>query len=84
MNWDVCHPQTDMFVWARRPKPFQAMGSMEFAMRLMRAANVAATPGIGFGEEGEGYLGLALVENEHRLRQAVRRMQRALPGMMAP
>lgn len=83
MNWDVRHPRAGMFVWARLPEPYQAMGSMEFAMRLMKTANVAVAPGIGFGEEGEGYLRLALVENEHRLRQAVRQMRRALPGMLA-
>lgn len=84
MDWDVSHPQAGMFVWARRPEPCQAMESMEFTLRLMKATNVAVAPGIGFGEEGEGYWRLALVENEHRLRQAVRQMRRALPGMMAP
>jgi aspartate/methionine/tyrosine aminotransferase len=51
----------------------------EFAMQLMQEANVAVAPGIGFGEEGENYLRLAMVENEHRIRQAIRQMRRALP-----
>jgi alanine-synthesizing transaminase len=67
-----------MFVWARIPEPFAKWGSMEFGIRLMEEANVAVAPGIGFGEEGEGYLRLALVENEHRIRQALRQMGKAL------
>ena len=68
-----------MFAWVRLPEPFDKMGSMEFAMQLMKEANVAVAPGIGFGEEGENYLRLAMVENEHRIRQAIRQMRRALP-----
>ncbi len=82
MGWDVARPQAGMFVWARLPALFREMGSMAFALRLMETANVAVAPGIGFGEEGEGYLRLALVENEHRLRQAIRQMRRALPGII--
>ena len=63
-----------MFVWAKIPAPHDEMGSMAFAIKLMEEANVAVAPGIGFGEEGEGYLRLALVENEHRLRQALRQI----------
>ncbi len=79
MGWPVVKPKAGMFVWAGLPEPFNRMGSMDFAMELMQRANVAAAPGIGFGEEGEGFLRLALVENEHRLRQALRQMRRALP-----
>ena len=68
-----------MFAWVRLPEPFCKLGSMEFAMQLMQEANVAVAPGIGFGEEGENYLRLAMVENEHRIRQALRQMRRALP-----
>jgi len=57
------------------------MGSMEFAVQMMNRANVALAPGIGFGEEGEGYVRIALVENEHRIRQAVRQMRRAMQEM---
>jgi len=68
-----------MFIWVKMPDPFEKMGSMQFALQLMQEANVAVAPGIGFGEEGENYLRLALVENEHRIRQALRQMRRALP-----
>ena len=79
MGWPINRPGAGMFVWAKLPAPFDRMGSMEFALRLMAEGNVAVAPGIGFGEEGEGYLRLALVENEHRIRQALRQMRRALP-----
>ena len=74
LGWDVTEPKAGMFVWAKIPEPFARMGSMPFSLELMEEANVAVSPGIGFGEEGEGYLRLALVENEHRLRQAVRQI----------
>ena len=83
MGWPIVKPKAGMFVWAGLPAPFSAMGSMEFAMKLMQQANVAVAPGIGFGEEGEGFLRLALVENEHRLRQALRQIRRALPEIEA-
>jgi alanine-synthesizing transaminase len=70
-----------MFVWAKIPEPFSKMGSMEFAIQLMNKGNVAVAPGTGFSEEGEGYLRLALVENEERLRQAVRQMKKAMDQM---
>jgi alanine-synthesizing transaminase len=79
MGWDINRPKAGMFVWAKLPAPFDRLGSMEFALRLMAEGNVAVAPGIGFGEEGEGYLRLALVENEHRIRQALRQIRRALP-----
>ncbi len=79
MGWPVEIPKAGMFVWVRLPSPFDRMGSMKFALDLMEKAKVAVAPGIGFGEEGEGYLRLALVENEHRIRQAIRQMRRALP-----
>ncbi len=74
LGWPMTVPKAGMFVWAGIPQPFDKMGSMEFAMRLLEHANVAVAPGIGFGEEGEGYVRLALVENEHRIRQAVRQI----------
>jgi alanine-synthesizing transaminase len=79
MGWPVEKPKAGMFVWVRLPQPFEKMGSMQFALQPMQEANVAVAPGIGFGEEGENYLRLALVENEHRIRQALRQMRRALP-----
>ncbi|HXK60050.1 MAG TPA: aminotransferase class I/II-fold pyridoxal phosphate-dependent enzyme [Acidobacteriota bacterium] len=77
LGWQVDKPRGGMFVWARIPEEFQSMGSMKFAMELIEKAQVAVAPGIGFGQEGEGFLRLALVENEHRLRQAVRQIKRA-------
>lgn len=70
-------PRAGMFVWARMPEPFLAMGSMEFARRLMEDAEVAVAPGLGFGPEGEGYVRLALIENTQRIQQAIRQMKRA-------
>ena len=70
-----------MFVWVQIPEPFVKMGSLDFCVEMMKRANVAMSPGIGFGEEGEGYLRLALVENEHRIRQALRQMKRAMSEM---
>jgi alanine-synthesizing transaminase len=67
-----------MFVWAKIPEPWSAMGSIDFAMKLLDEGGVAASPGRGFGEEGEGFLRLAIVENSQRLRQAVRQIDRCL------
>ncbi len=78
IGWPVAEPNAGMFVWAKIPGPFDRMGSMAFALKLMEEANVAVAPGIGFGDEGEGYLRLALVENEHRIRQALRQIGRFL------
>ena len=82
MGWEVTPPKAGMFVWVKIPEPYSRMGSMEFSIQMMRHANVAMAPGIGFGQEGEGYLRLALVENEHRIRQALRQMKRALPDIL--
>ena len=78
MDWPITKPKAGMFVWAKIPAPFDRMGSLEFSVQMMKRANVALAPGIGFGEEGEGYLRIALVENEHRIRQALRQMKRAM------
>ncbi|MBI4590463.1 MAG: alanine transaminase [Candidatus Rokubacteria bacterium] len=71
-GWAIPKPKGTMFVWARIPEPFRAMGSLEFAKLLIQDAKVAVSPGIGFGEYGEGYVRFALVENEQRIRQALR------------
>src|SRR3974390_1372646 len=72
-------PRASMFVWTRCPEEWrQRLGSIDFAMKLLEEAEVAVSPGRGFGEAGEGFLRLALVENEHRLRQAVRQIARCL------
>jgi alanine-synthesizing transaminase len=61
-----------MFVWAKIPEAFVGMGSLEFSKLLLKEAKVAVSPGIGFGDTGEGHVRFALVENEHRINQAVR------------
>jgi alanine-synthesizing transaminase len=84
IGWEVETPKASMFVWARYPDEWrQKLGSIDFAMKLLEEAEVAVSPGRGFGEAGEGYLRLALVENEHRLRQAVRQIGRCLRGEKA-
>ncbi len=79
MGWELNKPRAGMFVWVKLPDHLARMGSMDFTLQLIQKANVAVAPGVGFGEEGEGYLRMALVENEHRIRQALRQMKRALP-----
>lgn len=71
-QWKIEKPLATMFVWARIPEPLRQLGSLEFAKRLMTDAKVAVSPGLGFGEAGEGFVRFALVENRHRIRQAVR------------
>lgn len=78
-GWQVETPRAGMFVWAKYPEPWASqMSSVDFAMKLLEEANVAASPGTGFGPAGEGFLRMALVENENRLRQAIRQMGRVL------
>jgi len=77
IGWEMEKPKASMFVWAKMPKAFEHMGSIDFALWLMENAEVAVSPGRGFGDYGEGYLRLALVENEQRLKQAVRQIDRA-------
>jgi len=71
-GWSMEKPRATMFVWAKIPEPFVGMGSLEFSKLLLKEAKVAVSPGIGFGDTGEGYVRFALVENEHRINQAVR------------
>jgi alanine-synthesizing transaminase len=77
-GWHIEPPKATMFVWAEIPEPFKKMGSIEFAKFLLKEAKVAVSPGIGFGDAGEGFVRFALVENEHRIRQATRGIKRAL------
>jgi alanine-synthesizing transaminase len=76
IGWSVQKPRGTMFVWAKIPEPYQAMGSLEFATHVLKEAKVAVSPGIGFGEGGDQYVRFALVENEHRTRQALRGLRR--------
>ena len=77
-GWDIPVPEASMFAWAPIPEAFRHLGSMEFAKRLLTQAHVAVAPGVGFGEEGEGFVRIALVENEQRLRQAARGVKKML------
>ena len=78
IGWKMQKPKATMFVWAPIPDRFQHLSSMEFAMKLLDEAEVCVSPGEGFGQNGEGYVRIALVENEDRIRQAVRQVRRAL------
>ncbi|MEE8484376.1 MAG: aminotransferase class I/II-fold pyridoxal phosphate-dependent enzyme, partial [Nitrospinota bacterium] len=78
VGWEIEKPKATMFVWARIPEQFRQMGSMDFGKMLLEKAKVAVSPGIGFGREGDEYVRFALVENEHRTRQAVRGIKGAL------
>ncbi len=71
-GWMVANPRASMYIWARIPEPYAKRGSLEFAKKLLKEAKVAVSPGIGFGDYGDEYVRIALIENEHRLRQAVR------------
>jgi alanine-synthesizing transaminase len=77
-GWSFPKPRGTMFVWAPIPEPFKDLGSLEFARLLAREARVATSPGIGFGPDGDGFVRFALVENEHRIGQAVRGIRRLL------
>jgi alanine-synthesizing transaminase len=78
IGWDITPPRASMFVWAKIPEPWAKMGSLDFAMKLLAEGDVVVSPGAGFGPAGEGFLRLALVENENRIRQAVRNIGRCL------
>ncbi len=77
-GWPIEAPDASMFVWAQIPEKFRDAGSLEFSKQLLVHAKVAVAPGLGFGEYGEGYVRIALVENEHRIRQAARNIKRFL------
>jgi alanine-synthesizing transaminase len=77
-GWDIPPPSASMFAWAPLPPALKAMGSLEFSKQLLTQAQVAVAPGVGYGENGEGYVRIAMVENEQRLRQAARNIKRYL------
>lgn len=77
-GWKVERPNASMFVWAQMPEEMRPIGSLEFAKRLVQEAKVAVSPGIGFGDAGEGFVRFALIENEERIRQAVRGIRNVL------
>ena len=78
IGWEIEKPKGTMFVWAPIPEPYADMGSLEFSAFLVKEARVAASPGVGFGQGGEGHVRFALIENEHRIGQAVRNLRKAL------
>jgi alanine-synthesizing transaminase len=80
-GWDIPAPPASMFAWAPLPPSLKAMGSLEFSKQLLTEAQVAVAPGVGYGENGEGYVRIAMVENEQRLRQAARNVKRYLQSL---
>ncbi|MCG3110933.1 MAG: alanine transaminase [Candidatus Manganitrophus sp.] len=80
IGWKIEKPKATMFVWAQIPEPFRQMGSLEFSKLLLTEAKVAVAPGIGFGEYGDDHVRFALVENEHRTRQAIQGIKKVLKG----
>ena len=79
-GWPVQKPRGTMFVWAPIPEQFRSMGSIEFSKKVLMEAKVAVSPGIGFGEYGDQHVRFALIENEHRTRQAIRGIRGMLRG----
>jgi len=75
IGWDMSLPSGTMFVWAKLPKKFKNIGSLEFSKLLLKYGRVAVAPGLGFGSKGEGYVRIGLVENEHRIRQAIKNVK---------
>jgi alanine-synthesizing transaminase len=82
-GWEVDPPKGTMFVWAAIPEQMAGLGSLECALALARGAEVAVSPGIGFGPGGDGHVRFALVENEQRIGQATRSIRRLLQGQSA-
>jgi alanine-synthesizing transaminase len=72
IGWMVENPKASMYIWAKIPDTYEKMGSIEFTKRLLQEAKIAVSPGVGFGEYGDDHVRIALIENEHRLRQALR------------
>lgn len=77
-GWDIPAPPASMFAWARLPEQYKDVSSMQFSRMLIEEAGVAVAPGSGFGEYGEGYVRIGLVENEHRIGQAARNVKKFL------
>jgi alanine-synthesizing transaminase len=78
IGWDIPKPQGTMFVWAPIPEPYREMGSLEFASYLVQECEVATSPGIGFGHDGDDFVRFALIENEQRVGQAIRNLRKGL------
>jgi alanine-synthesizing transaminase len=80
-GWDIPPPRASMFAWAPLPPALAHLGSLEFSKQMLTHAKVAVAPGVGYGEDGEGFVRIAMVENEHRLRQAARNVKAYLKSM---
>jgi alanine-synthesizing transaminase len=80
-GWEIPPPRASMFAWAPLPPALAHLGSLEFSKQLLTEAGVAVAPGVGYGEDGEGFVRIALVENEQRLRQAARNIRKYLQSM---
>ena len=74
-GWEIPSPDATMFAWAPIPEKFRPLGSLEFSKVLLKEADISVAPGIGFGEYGENFVRIGLVENEHRIRQAARNIK---------
>jgi alanine-synthesizing transaminase len=81
IGWEIQPPMGTMFAWAKIPEPYAEMGSVEFCSFLVKEAQVALSPGVGFGPGGEGHVRFAMIENEQRVNQAMRNLKRALPKL---
>ncbi|MEH6525191.1 MAG: LL-diaminopimelate aminotransferase [Sneathiella sp.] len=82
-GWDIPSPNATMFAWAPIPEPFKELGSLEFSKLLLQEAQVAVAPGLGFGEHGDGFVRVAMVENEQRIRQASRNVKKFMANAEA-
>ncbi len=80
-GWQIPQPKATMFAWARIPEAYRDLGSIEFARLLVNDCDVATSPGVGFGAQGESYVRFALIENEQRISQACKQIQRGLPRL---
>jgi alanine-synthesizing transaminase len=78
IGWNIPRPRATMYIWAPIPERYRAMGSLEFSMKLLKEAEIVVSPGIAFGGLGDGYIRISLVENEHRINQAVRNIKKCL------
>jgi alanine-synthesizing transaminase len=83
-GWTIPSPSASMFAWAPLPQKFAHLGSVEFAKRLMEQAEIAVAPGLGFGEYGDNFIRIGLVENEQRIRQAARNLRKFLQSNVEP
>ena len=81
-GWPIARPRGTMFAWAPIPAPYAELGSIEFAKLVVRECDVALSPGVGFGAQGDGYVRFALIENEQRIAQAARQLRRGLTRLV--